>query len=49
MFRAFATQFAQLRARSHDVRKLRMMDDRELADIGLLRSDIERAVRWGRR
>ncbi|MEN3792525.1 DUF1127 domain-containing protein [Fulvimarina sp. MAC3] len=49
MFRAFATQFAQMRTRSRDVRKLRMMGDRELADIGLLRTEIEDAVRWGRR
>ncbi|MBO0664518.1 DUF1127 domain-containing protein [Jiella sp. MQZ9-1] len=49
MFRNFADRFKSMRNVRSDIRQLQMMGDRELADIGVMRADIERAVRFGRR
>ncbi|MAU95687.1 DUF1127 domain-containing protein [Aurantimonas sp. 22II-16-19i] len=49
MFRNFADRIKSLRSVRSDIRQLQMMGDRELADIGVMRADIERAVRFGRR
>ena len=49
MFRNFADRIRSLRNTRSDIRQLQLMGDRELADIGVMRADIERAVRFGRR
>ena len=49
MFRSFADRIKSMRSTRSDIRQLEMMGDRELADIGVMRADIERAVRFGRR
>ena len=48
MFRNFATRIAAFRTQRSQIRHLQMMDDRELADIGVFRAEISRAVRFGR-
>ncbi|MEX6505503.1 DUF1127 domain-containing protein [Jiella sp. M17.18] len=49
MFRRFADRINAYRSVRNNIRELQMMDDRELADIGVERSAIARAVRYGRR
>lgn len=48
MFRSIASRLHAYRSRRNDIRQLQLMDDRELADIGVGRADIARAVRFGR-
>ncbi len=45
--RGVVGQIKSFLARSHAERQLRQLDDRLLADIGLKRTDISKAV-WGR-
>ncbi|MBP0617162.1 DUF1127 domain-containing protein [Jiella mangrovi] len=49
MFRQFADRIKSMRNVRSDIRQLQLMGDRELADIGVMRADIESAVRFGRR
>ncbi|MCB8837583.1 DUF1127 domain-containing protein [Aurantimonas sp. VKM B-3413] len=49
MFRRFANRINSFRTVRNHIRELQMMDDRELADIGVERASISRAVRYGRR
>ena len=42
-------RIAERRRRRRDADLLLLMDDRMLADIGLCRSEIEHAIRYGRR
>ena len=48
MFRRFTSRLNTYRAHRNNIRQLQMMDDRELADIGVGRSEIGNAVRYGR-
>ncbi|WP_185984716.1 DUF1127 domain-containing protein [Aureimonas mangrovi] len=49
MISRLASHLRNYRAYSQSVMALREMDDRMLADIGVMRGDIGRAVRSGRR
>lgn len=49
MFRQITSRLQAYRHQRNDIRQLQLMDDRELADIGVVRGDIARAVRFGRR
>ncbi|WP_370196587.1 MULTISPECIES: DUF1127 domain-containing protein [Aurantimonas] len=48
MFRRLTTRLNTYRNHRNQIRQLEMMDDRELADIGVGRSQITQAVRFGR-
>lgn len=48
MFRRLTTRLNTYRNHRNQIRQLEMMDDRELADIGVGRSQITQAVRLGR-
>ena len=48
MFRHLTTRLSTYRSHRNHIRQLQMMDDRELADIGVSRSEITTAVRHGR-
>ena len=48
MFRNFTSRLSTFRSYRNNIRQLQMMDDRELADIGVSRSEISTAVRHGR-
>ena len=48
MFRNFTSRLSTFRSYRNNIRQLQMMDDRELADIGVSRAEITTAVRHGR-
>ncbi|MFD2237875.1 DUF1127 domain-containing protein [Aureimonas populi] len=48
MFSGFTRRLKNYRDYSRSVSELREMDDRMLADIGVMRGDIRRAVQQGR-
>jgi uncharacterized protein YjiS (DUF1127 family) len=47
--RRLTNEFARWRRVQRDLHKLRSLDDRMLADIGITRCDVEHVVRHGRR
>ncbi|HEX2018941.1 MAG TPA: DUF1127 domain-containing protein [Aurantimonas sp.] len=49
MLRQFASRIKTFRSHRADIRQLELMNDRELADIGIDRGDIASVVRFGRR
>ena len=49
MFSLWTERYNMMRQRQASIRRLQMMNDRELADIGIARGEIRNAVRVGRR
>jgi uncharacterized protein YjiS (DUF1127 family) len=48
MINELATRFRNFRNRQRVINELSSLDDRQLADIGVSRGDIRRAVSFGR-